>query len=106
PIGSAHRRHDLHLQDRPQVPQVAGVDHQREPRAMRRNSGVQGQRTLVAVLCGALLLPVSARATTAETKVKLLIRDKAASSARIVERLGQGVKLTVLGYSPDGAWVH
>jgi hypothetical protein len=47
---------------------------------------------------------ITARAATVETKVRAIMRDRPAPSARIVDRLPSGKKLKLLGQS--GNWIH
>lgn len=47
-----------------------------------------------------------ARAASIETKVRTMLREKPASTARIVDRLPAGKKLPMMGSTPDGNWVH
>lgn len=51
-------------------------------------------------------LAVPARAATVEPKVKLLMRERPSSNARIVNRIPAGKKLKLLGRSEDGGWAH
>jgi Bacterial SH3 domain len=48
----------------------------------------------------------SARAAQVEPRVKLLVRDRPSTSARIVDRVPAGHKLPLLGRTPDGMWAH
>jgi len=47
---------------------------------------------------------ITARAATVETKVRAVMRDRPAPSARIVDRVPSGKKLKLLGQS--GNWIH
>ena len=51
-------------------------------------------------------LEPSARATSVEPKVQLLVRERPSSSARIVDRVPAGRKLQLLGRTADGVWAH
>jgi uncharacterized protein YgiM (DUF1202 family)/opacity protein-like surface antigen len=53
-----------------------------------------------------LLMGTAAYATTVEPKVKLLVREKPATTARIVDRVPAGKKLPLLGKTADGSWSH
>jgi uncharacterized protein YgiM (DUF1202 family) len=52
----------------------------------------------------ALTLSLAARAATVETKVRLLVRERASSTSRIVDRVAAGKKLPVIGR--EGNWIH
>jgi len=69
---------------------------------------VISRRPLQAVLVFLLLTlgAVAARAASIETRVRTLMREKPASTARIVDRLPAGKKLPMMGSTPDGNWVH
>lgn len=58
---------------------------------------------LIIVMAGASAL---ARAANVETKIRVMLRDKPASSARIVQRLPAGKRVTVLGRDAGGNWAH
>jgi uncharacterized protein YgiM (DUF1202 family) len=47
-----------------------------------------------------------AQAASVQTKVRAMLRDKPASSARIVQRLPAGKRVTVLGRDAGGNWAH
>ena len=66
------------------------------------------RRPLQAVLIVAAFAAsaASARAANVETKVRAMLRDKPAASARIVDRVPAGKKLPMLGQTDDGKWVH
>jgi SH3-like domain-containing protein len=63
-------------------------------------------RFALAMVLGTIGLVSAARAAQVETRVRLLVREKPSSTARIVDRIGAGMKLPVLGYSADGTWAH
>lgn len=66
------------------------------------------RRPLAAVLIVTALLATTstALATSIEIKVRTMLREKPASSARIVDRLPAGKKVPMLGQTEDGNWVH
>src|SRR5579871_4975045 len=47
-----------------------------------------------------------ARAAQVEPRVRLLVRERPSTSARIVDRIPPGHKLPLLGRTPDGSWSH
>ncbi len=61
-------------------------------------------RKLIALLALALLWGTAAQAATVEPKVRLLVREKPTTSARIVDRVPAGKKLPLLGKNADGSW--
>jgi SH3-like domain-containing protein len=54
----------------------------------------------------ALLAPVGGRAATVEAKAKVLVRERPAPNARVVDRVGPGKKLTLIERSADGKWAQ
>lgn len=58
------------------------------------------------VLVAAVAFSTVASAAPIEIKVRTMLREKPASSARILDRLPAGKKLPMLGKTDDGRWVH
>jgi uncharacterized protein YgiM (DUF1202 family) len=63
-------------------------------------------RKCIALSALALLWGTAAHAATVEPKVKLLVRERPTTSARIVDRVPAGKKLPLLGKTADGSWSH
>jgi SH3-like domain-containing protein len=52
------------------------------------------------------LLGGAATATTVEPKVKVLVRERPTTAARIVDRVPAGKRMPLLGKNADGSWSH
>jgi opacity protein-like surface antigen len=53
-----------------------------------------------------LALASSARASTVEPRVKLLVRDKPTATGKIVDRVPAGRRLVLISRTRDGQWAH
>ncbi len=53
-----------------------------------------------------LFSTLAAAAESGEARIATTVRNHAASSAKGVDHLSAGAKLTILDFSPDGNWVH
>jgi uncharacterized protein YgiM (DUF1202 family) len=69
---------------------------------------VTARRPLQALVLVAAIAASAAQAWSApvEIRVRTMLREKPASSARILDRIAAGKKLPMLGKSDDGRWVH
>src|SRR5688572_1844073 len=57
-------------------------------------------------LVAVVAMAAPARAAVVEPKVNVMIRERPTTSSRIVDRVGAGKKLQLLGRSADGGWSH